>query len=110
MNRVFVQTRAFSQALDRREVLSVFPSIEEANLENPEVGNLVTGTGGVRKFRLRDEARKKGKRGGLRILYIDLPRFERTYLLYLYGKDEAEDITIEEKRQLRNIVTLIKAS
>ena len=110
MVRVFVQTTIFSKALDRKGAVSALSSIEDAILENPEVGDVVAGTGGVRKLRLQDEVRRKGKRGGLRVLYLDLPRHERTYLLYVYGKDEAEDITFEEKRKLRNVVTLIKAS
>ena len=59
-------------------------------MKNPEAGALVAGTGGVRKLPAPDPSRQKGKRGGLRVLYLDLPDRERTYLLYLYGKNEAE--------------------
>jgi hypothetical protein len=55
-----------------------------------------------------DPARGKGKRGGFRVLYLDLPRVARTYLLYFYGKDEAEDLTTNEKKVFVSMVKEIK--
>jgi mRNA-degrading endonuclease RelE of RelBE toxin-antitoxin system len=36
---------------------------------NPEAGDTIPGTGGLRKVRFADERRGKGKRGGLRVIY-----------------------------------------
>ncbi|MFP5387181.1 MAG: hypothetical protein ACLGHN_13980 [Bacteriovoracia bacterium] len=55
-----------------------------------------------------DPSRSKGKRGGLRIIFLHLPDREVTYLIYLYGKDEAEDLTPAEKRTFKQLVDLIK--
>lgn len=42
------------------------------------------------------------------MLYLDLPDRERCYLLYLYGKDEAEDLTTEDKKIFKGLVAEIK--
>ena len=38
-------------------------------MQNPEAGDVIEGTGGLRKIRYTDEKRGKGKRGGLRVIY-----------------------------------------
>jgi hypothetical protein len=108
MRRVFRETPIFTEKLDAAGDDNLLRSIEETILENPEAGATVAGTGGVRKLRAADPSRKKGKRGGLRVLYLDLPDRERCYLLYLYGKDEAEDLTASEKKVFKELVTQIK--
>jgi len=82
--------------------------IENELLENPIAGDMVQGTGGVRKLRVSDPLRGKGKRGGHRLLYLDLPGLEKTILIYLYGKDEAEDLSPEQKKLIKYLVKIIK--
>ena len=71
---------------------------------------MIPGSGGVRKLRAADPSRRKGKRGGLRVLFLDLSDRYRTYLLYVYGKGEAEDITADERKQLRALVGILKGA
>jgi hypothetical protein len=92
--------------LDDRDRPGLLEAIEREILDNPQAGDVIAGTGGVRKLRAKDPHRGKGKRGGHRVLFIDLPEQERTYLLYLYGKDEAEDI---DDRQRKEIAALVRA-
>jgi hypothetical protein len=108
MRRLFKETPIFSEKIDSVGGDSLLQSIEEAILENPEAGATIAGTGGVRKVRAADPSRRKGKRGGLRILYLDLPDRQVTYLIYAYGKDEAEDITADEKKIFKALVAQIK--
>jgi hypothetical protein len=108
MRRVFRETPIFSEKLDSVGDDSLLRSIEDDILDNPEAGATIAGTGGIRKLRAPDPSRKKGKRGGLRVLYLDLPDRERCYLLYLYGKDEAEDLTADEKKGFKTLVAQIK--
>ncbi len=82
--------------------------IENELLNNPEAGDIVSGTGGIRKFRLANEGRGKGKRGGIRVFFLDLPHVEKIHLLYLLHKDEASDLTGVEKKALRNLVLILK--
>lgn len=59
------------------------------------------GTGGCRKLRWEDRRRGKGKRGGLRVIYYYLVNEMQIWLLTLYGKDEAVDLSAREKRLLK---------
>jgi hypothetical protein len=78
-----------------------FARLQQVLMANPEAGAVIEGTGGLRKLRFADARRGKGKRGGLRVIYywwIGGPQF---WLFTLYGKDEAPDLTPQEKKLLR---------
>lgn len=68
---------------------------------NPQAGDVIQGTGGFRKMRWLDPRRGKGKRGGLRIIYFYFPEEKQVWLMTIYGKDEADDLTWEQKRMLK---------
>ncbi len=110
MRRIFFQTQLFSRKLDSRGGHDLLLRIEEEILKNPEAGAVIAGTGGVRKLRIEDVERKKGKRGGFRVLYLDLPDCQETYLITFYGKDEADDLSPEGKKLISQIVAAIKAN
>jgi hypothetical protein len=76
-------------------------AFNRALLRNPSAGDVIMGTGGLRKLRFADKRRGKGKRGGLRLIYYYSAR-EREFILFtLYDKDEAADLTIAERLILR---------
>ena len=83
-------------------------SVQAELLKNLEAGRVIQGTGGLRKLRVPDAGRGKGKRGGYRVIYLDLPDAKRTHLLAIYDKDKKEDISPEEKRILRALVERLK--
>jgi len=111
MKRTFIQSEHFKTEMDSRpDGQEILKSVEEEILKNPESGDLVSGTGGVRKIRIADPSRGKGKRGGLRILYLDLPDRDHTHLLVAYDKDQADDLSPDGKKMIRQIVLEIKRS
>jgi len=71
---------------------------------NPQAGEVMANTGGFRKMRWHDPRRRKGKRGGLRIIYYHFPKEEQIWLLTLYGKDEMEDLSAKERGLLREAI------
>jgi hypothetical protein len=106
MRRIFFQTQGFSRKIGSDDFL--LRRIEAAILKNPEAGDLVQGTGGVRKLRIEDPTRQKGKRGGFRVLYLDLPTYEKTFLIVFYSKNEADDLSPQAKKQVTHLVAEIK--
>lgn len=76
--------------------------------DNPEAGDVMQGTGGVRKARL--AGRGKGKSGGYRIVYYfgggDIPLF----LLTVFGKGEKTNLTQGERNALRALTATLKES
>jgi len=78
-----------------------YAALQQFLAENPEAGDIIAGTGGFRKLRWADERRGKGKRGGLRVIYYCLSGDHQIWLFTLYGKDEADDLTGVQRKQLR---------
>lgn len=64
----------------------------------PEAGDLIEGTGGIRKVRWRVPG--KGKRGGARAIYYYHSLAVPLLLLTIYGKSAQADMTHEEKRRM----------
>jgi hypothetical protein len=77
-------------------------------LANPEAGDVEPGTGGLRKIRISDPTRGKGKRGGARVHYLWLAHKGRIYLVFVYGKNELTKLTPDQKRRLRELATKIR--
>jgi hypothetical protein len=111
VRRLFIQSTGFNGLLnERHDDDELLKAIESEILNNPEAGDVVQGTGGVRKMRIADPSRSKGKRGGLRVLYLDLPDREHTHLIWFYGKDEADDLSPEGKKLIKSLVDKIKGA
>jgi hypothetical protein len=66
----------------------------------------MSGTGGIRKARLKSAS--KGKSGGFRICYFYFQLKERIYLLDIFGKNKQENLTEDEKKTLRNLAHYFK--
>lgn len=73
--------------------------------QNPAAGDLIQGTGGVRKLRWGLEGR--GKRGGARVIYFyhsaDLPLFALT----AYAKNERADLSQKDRNDFRRLTKLL---
>jgi mRNA-degrading endonuclease RelE of RelBE toxin-antitoxin system len=74
---------------------------------NPTAGDIIPGTGGVRKVRY--QASGRGKRGGARVIYFYFDDDYPLIALTLYAKNEREDLTPEGKRMISQIAEAIKA-
>jgi hypothetical protein len=82
-------TRYLSDYLDDEE----YRALQKQLGLSPDVGDVIPGTGGFRKIRWADKGRGKGRRGGLRVIYYHFAADDQIWLMTLYGKDEAADLT-----------------
>jgi hypothetical protein len=105
----FVEAPAFSRYREDYLDDEGFTELQLRLASNPEEGDLVPGAGGIRKLRWKDSRRKKGKRGGLRVIYYCFLSDEEIWLLTLYDKDEAADLTKDQKDQLRRALETERA-
>ena len=87
-----------------------FAELQGYLASNPEAGDLVPGAGGIRKVRWKDRRRRKGRCGGRRVIYYCLPSEQEIWLLMLYDKDEAADLTKSEKDQLKKALEAERAA
>jgi len=73
---------------------------------NPRAGDLIQGTGGVRKLRWRRGGR--GKSGGVRVIYYFHSVAMPLYLLAVFGKNERANLSKAERNDLAGLVHLLK--
>lgn len=74
---------------------------------NPEEGDVIPETGGVRKIRWTRPG--SGKRGGARVIYFYHSGDRLLYLLMVYAKARQENLTAEEKKAVRKLATILKS-
>ena len=87
---------------DEREAITTYVA------NSPEVGEVVPGTGGLRK--LRWPGKGGGKRGGYRVVYYFFNESNPVYLLAIYKKSQQIDLTAEGKKRLIKLAGILKAS
>jgi hypothetical protein len=107
---LFVEAPAFSRHREKLLDDDGLRELQRALAAHPDAGAVVPGAGGVRKLRWKDTRRGQGKRGGLRILYYCFLSEGEIWLLTLYGKNEASDLSSDEKVQLRQALEAERAA
>lgn len=97
----FVEAPPFTRHLSEYLSEDGYLELQSHLCRNPETGDLIPGTGGFRKMRWADARRGKGRRGGLRVIYYYFASDDQIWLMTLYGKDEALDLTAQQKKALK---------
>ncbi|MCL2248787.1 MAG: type II toxin-antitoxin system RelE/ParE family toxin [Oscillospiraceae bacterium] len=108
MTREFVRLTEFDKQCKQLGFNeSDIAKIESELIVDPTKGSVISsGTGGIRKLRI--QLPNRGKSGGARVIYIDFVVFEKVYLLTAYGKGKKDDLTSNEKNELKAIVKLLE--
>ena len=105
---LFVESSRFSRDFAKQGSEEDLRHIQIALLADPERGKLVPGTGGLRKLRWASAHQQRGKRGGLRLLYLHLPNADCVHLLHCFAKNEKEDLSPDERRAVRRLIEQLK--
>ncbi len=106
---IFVETTIFTRRVQHLGLESGLQELQVQLCANPLRGDLDPGTGGLRKLRVADASRGKGKRGGARVHYLYLPDNSVVYLLFVYGKDDVAKLSASQKQQLKRLANAIRA-
>ena len=80
--------------------------LENMLLRNPKLGDVIRGTGRMRKMRFAFPYR--GKRGSARFCYVDFEEIEVLYLLAVFAKNEQENLTATECNSLKKKIDCLK--
>jgi mRNA-degrading endonuclease RelE of RelBE toxin-antitoxin system len=86
----FVESRLFTSLVNKYLSDDEYAALQQAIADNPEAGEMIRGSGGVRKLRWGVSGR--GKRGGIRVVYYLRSRQGEVWMLTLYAKNEADSI------------------
>lgn len=106
MKATFIELPPFQRLRDDYFDDESFKDMQNELMRNPEAGDLIKGTGGLRKVRLADERRGKGKRGGLRVIYYLKDVDDQFWLFAVYDKDEATDLTADQRKALKQLLEM----
>ncbi len=98
----FIETSIFTEDIERELPLEEYGQLQLALLLRPTQGDLIRGSGGLRKLRWRRPG--MGKRGGLRVIYFWEAMSETFYMLTMYRKNDQEDLTPRQRAALRQLV------
>src|SRR5437764_644386 len=104
----FVESAVFTRRITRMGLESELRELQLELLKNPHAGDLDPGTGGLRKVRMPDSRRGKGKRSGARVHYLFLPHANLICFAFAYGKDESDSLTAEQKKAVRAMADMMK--
>lgn len=102
----FVESVDFTRDLHRlagSAADSVLNAIQNDLRANPTRGDVVQGLG-----RVADPTRHKGKRGGFRYLFLYIEVQGIIHLLYLFGKNEQDDLSAADRRLLMTLAAEVK--
>ena len=107
MTREFVITREFDKNWkDMGLTDDDLKILQQELILNPQKGDVIQGTGGLRKLRIAFENR--GKSGSGRVCYVDFTVYEKIYLITAYPKNEKDNLTKEERNELRQLMDILK--
>jgi len=103
---IFIESKLFEKLREKYLEDESYRQLQNFLLEQPLSGDIIQGTGGLRK--LRWSANGKGKRGGIRTIYLYITGKSHIHFLTLYAKNEVSDLTAQEKKILKSIVEELK--
>ena len=101
----FIETSIFTRQIKAMATDDELKALQVELIAQPEKGDLIQGTGGLRKIRM--ATGQQGKSGSARVIYF-LATAEVIYLVLAYAKNEKESLTAAEKADLKKLTQLLK--
>jgi mRNA-degrading endonuclease RelE of RelBE toxin-antitoxin system len=95
----FIETKLFTRLVQEYLSDEEYLALQEFLAEHPEAGDVIPGSGGVRKVRWGGQGR--GKRGGYRVIYFARLAQGQIWMLTIYPKSATENIPAYRLRQIR---------
>lgn len=103
----FIETPTFTRRVGKLMNDDEYSKLQLALVGRPDWGNVIPGSGGIRKLRWAGSG--GGKRGGLRVIYYWQTADQQIWLLVAYPKSEKEDLSYDEIKQLKRLVQEFEA-
>lgn len=107
MKREFIETPSFTKrwyalGFDDDDLAE----LQQYLIKNPDAGDTMVGTGGLKKIRYAFNGR--GKSGSARVCYVDFAAFEKNYLIQVFSKDEKQNLSDTEKKNIKIVLQILK--
>ncbi|MCG8293912.1 type II toxin-antitoxin system RelE/ParE family toxin [Pseudomonas entomophila] len=99
---LFTETAIFTKRVKELLDDETYRLLQVRLLIAPDAGDLIEGTGGLRKLRI--AANGHGKRGGARVIYYHFNAAAQIAMLYIYPKNEQQDLSTAQRKALKAII------
>jgi mRNA-degrading endonuclease RelE of RelBE toxin-antitoxin system len=99
---VIKETSVFTKQVQKLLDKESYRLLQLRLVAEPDAGDLLRGTGGLRKIRW--EGSGRGKRGGVRVIYYWAQKQDVMLLLLMYGKAQQDDLTPKQKAVLKKLI------
>lgn len=99
---IFLETPVFTRQIKELVDDEDYRGLQLRLVANPDRGDLIPRSGGLRKIRLGVPGR--GKRGGARVIYYWVTARSQIYMLLAYAKNVQDDLTPDQLQTLRTLV------
>lgn len=113
MYRVFIETELFTELIDEQGGQKLLEIVQHSVLLDicrpASKRQVIQGSGGFTKVRVKNPYSNKGKSAGHRVIYFDLPTIEITFLFLIYPKSIKENITQKQIAELKKASTELKS-
>ena len=103
----FIHTAEFERSWRAAELTDrELSRLQDVLCRDPNAGDRIVGVPGLRKIWI--AGRGRGKRGGYRVVYFAATRRMTVYLLYVYAKSAADDLSSAGRRQLKRLAQTLE--
>lgn len=99
---IIIETPIFTKLIQTMMSDDEYKELQVALVTRPNLGDVIKGSGGLRKVRWNIEGR--GKSSGVRVIYYWVVDDQHIRMLYVYPKGKQETLTKEQLKQLSKIV------
>src|SRR5689334_22995803 len=111
MRKTFIQFEAFAAKWKRLKLTDEdLQALEEQLAENPEAGDVMSGTGGLRKVRFAPPSWHMGKSGATRVCYVHIVRADAVGLMTLFSKSEKPNLSPADRVEAARLVKIFRDS
>ena len=98
----FIETSTFTRQVTSLIRDDEYSQLQIALIAHPDAGAIIPHSGGLRKIRW--SMSRRGKRGGIRAIYYWVVAEDQILMLFMYPKNEKDDLTQNQLKVLREIV------
>jgi hypothetical protein len=98
---IFIESAVFTKQVKELLTDETYGELQQCLAAHPQIGDVVQGTGGLRKMRW--SVGGGGKRGGVRVIYFHVSAQHQCRMLLIYRKGMKDDLTPAEKKVLRKL-------
>ncbi len=95
----FIETSLFTRLVNEYLSDEEYQRLQTELIRNSDLGNVIRGSGGVRK--LRRAAPGRGRRGGYRVIYFVRRTKSIIWMLTMYPKNVSDSIPAHVLKQIR---------